>query len=667
MDERVVVVVHGVGDPQPGDALTGFVNAYCIVTDSTVDGPLVTERREDKTHKDAAGQGLIPLFPVSRLTATVASASGARRTRFFEVYWGDLSRVKGSLLGLVEGTVDLVFGLRHVVFAAQRELAAAAERTRQSNSPKLAIVASTAALWMARGPVLALNILGAIASLLYVATGLLPKKTLSRIDASLTAVSVGALLTVVLGAVTYFAAKKSKWSTTTAESITVVGAAALIATTVAPDRYREYLQFAQDLTAGLSLFAGLLALSVVTLLFASLVTAIAFDDRVRYDEALRRGGRRALVVIDTCTILSCALFVFLVMLAWAVVANQLEGAGTTDLRGRITEGLHLFGLVWLSFIGIGVVYGGLMLRSRWLKRKPRVAGTRFPRYIVHPCVVALLIGSGIAWSSLFLPLVFQLECKHFIHDSDPRCTLLAASCAYQSTVEAMEQLNPLGVVLSGALVSTLLAGRAHLGTALDIVLDVISHFKRMERSARQVLQRPPRRITTNTRIGELGWTELFEPEPSEWNSMVARFRDVVESAVRTTQCKDLTVIAHSQGTMIALEALGVITIDRTDRPSTARRVTLHQNAACKIRLVTMGCPLADLYMHYFPAKYAINPRDKSLVTSWRNIHRADDFVGTSVPNPFDASFPENVEVGPRGHIDYWLDREVLEALKPILA
>jgi hypothetical protein len=149
--------------------------------------------------------------------------------------------------------------------------------------------------------------------------------------------------------------------------------------------------------------------------------------------------------------------------------------------------------------------------------------------------------------------------------------------------------------------------------------------------------------------------------------MVARFRDVVESAVRTTQCKDLTVIAHSQGTMIALEALGVITIDRTDRPSTARRVTLHQNAACKIRLVTMGCPLADLYMHYFPAKYAINPRDKSLVTSWRNIHRADDFVGTSVPNPFDASFPENVEVGPRGHIDYWLDREVLEALKPILA
>lgn len=663
MDERVVVIVHGVGDPQPGDALAGFVDAFSVVTGAAVDGPIVTERREDQAHEGSGGRGLIPLFPVCKVTATLKGGDSSRSTPFFEVYWGDLSRVKGSLLGLLEGTIDLVFGLRHVVFAAQRELAGAAKSTKQSISPKMAIIASTAALWLARGPVLAINILAAIASLLFVALGLLPKDALSGIDLSLTAISAGSLLTLLLGTVFFFTAKKSNWSTTTAESMTVAGLVALLGEAAAPDRYRTYPTFAEDLTAGLSLFSGLLAVSVVLLLITSLATAIAFDDRVRHDDVLRRAGHRALIVINTCTILSCALFVFLVMLAWAIAAKQIGGENTVELQRRITSGLHLFGFVWLSFLSIGVAYGGLLLRSGWLKRRPRSPEVRFPRFIVHPIVVALLIGSGLAWSMLFLPLLVQLECKTFV----PGCVQFTKSIMYEHTVAAIEKLNPLGVVLSSAIVSLLVAGRAHLGMALDIVLDVISHFKRVERSAHQVLQGLPRKVNTRAARGMFEWTEFSDPEPSEWNSMVARFREVVEAAVRTTQCKELIVIAHSQGTMIALEALGVITIERTDRPSSARRVALREGTDCTVRLVTMGCPLADLYMHYFPAKYAINPRERGLVASWRNIHRADDFVGRSVPNPIDASYPENVEVGPRGHVDYWLDREVLEALRPLVS
>jgi hypothetical protein len=70
-------------------------------------------------------------------------------------------------------------------------------------------------------------------------------------------------------------------------------------------------------------------------------------------------------------------------------------------------------------------------------------------------------------------------------------------------------------------------------------------------------------------------------------------------------------------------------------------------------------------MHYFPAKYTISDRESSLVRSWLNIYRADDFVGKSIENIADVSFPTNIEVGPRGHTDYWLDREVLQKLKPL--
>jgi hypothetical protein len=307
---------------------------------------------------------------------------------------------------------------------------------------------------------------------------------------------------------------------------------------------------------------------------------------------------------------------------------------------------------------IAACYLGLAVRSYWLKQRPVAQDRRFPRYIVHPVVVATLVAAAIAWVSLFAPLLFKLECKHFMEDA--QCLQqVDAWPLYKKTVTVAESGNATGVVLSGLLVSLLVIGRAHLGTALDIVLDVVSHFKRAEPG-------PTRWRKTPKVIGNpqgFQFTELVHPEPSEWNAMVSRFRGVVEEALSKNACNALTVIAHSQGTMIALEALGVITIERSDRQSSARRVNLRASPECKIHLVTMGCPLADLYVHYFPGKYAINARADSLVASWRNIYRADDFVGTRIPNAVDPMFPENTQVGPRGHTDYWLDREVLEIVK----
>src|SRR5436190_7915084 len=165
MAKHTVVVVHGVGDPQPGNALRGFVNAYCALTNSRVRGPMLIEEREDED-RDETPSGLLPLFPVSQQVATLDVNGVPCRTRFVEVYWGDLARVKGTFLGLVEGTVDLIFGLRHVVYAAQRELSEAATNARLKLFSRGVESSSNASLDLARGPVLAINAFIAIVTLL---------------------------------------------------------------------------------------------------------------------------------------------------------------------------------------------------------------------------------------------------------------------------------------------------------------------------------------------------------------------------------------------------------------------------------------------------------------------------------------------------------------------
>jgi hypothetical protein len=695
MQEHAVVVVHGVGDPQPGNALQSFVNAYCALTKSRVVGPIVVEQREDEDH-DETSSGLVPLFPVSQMEATLEVNDVPHRTRFTEVYWGDLARVKGTFLGLVEGTVDLIFGLRHIVFAAQRELTEVAKNTRMWLLPRGVAGASTAALYLARGPILAINALIAIVTFLLLGLMSLPKSALSGANATVTAAMAGAFVTAAIGLLAYRAAVRSRWSRTTATWLVVTGAAAVALLAVEGRRVNDYLQLAEAATFGLSVASGLMAASVLFLLLFSLLTIVALDDKVHYPEPIRRSGRRALVVINACTILSAMLFVFVVMLGWAIVSKQVESAQLSEvtkavaegvIRGkpsseiageiepaiqrakavisvgnRIAEGLHLFGLVWTSLFLIAVCYLGLALRSYWLKKRPPVEGRQFPRYIVNSLVVTMLVASAIAWLSLFALLLFKLECKHFMVEAE--CLKqVNAWPPYKAAVAAAESGNATGVVLSGLLVSVLVIGRAHLGSALDIVLDVVSHFKRADPSP---IRSPIRWRSSPKVVGNPGgfqFTELVHPEPSEWNAMVSRFRKVVEETLSESQCNELTVLAHSQGTMIALEALGVITIERTDRNSSVRRVQLHGNTMRTIRLVTMGCPLDHLYVHYFPGKYMINARADSLVESWKNVYRSDDFVGTHITNENDQTFPENQEVGPRGHTDYWLDREVLELVK----
>jgi hypothetical protein len=664
--KRLVVVVHGVGDPQPGDALSGLVSGYCISTGAELAGAPWAESIEDDS---ASGAGeFIQTFPVHR--ADTLDGAKTSRTRFVEVYWGDLSRVKGTLEGLLFGLIDLVFGIRHIVFASQQELLGARCGRPARPFRWLARWAASGALWLARGPILSLNILAAVVVLLFMGSTLT-----ASADASveyhtrgLLGIAVGGLLVATLGALLYFQARKLAWSTTTAEGMLAAGALCCVGFVYVYARNQAlltYSNFVELLTAFLSLLAGLMALAILAMLGASALThLLGWLQSSRSDPHSRRAIGQSLIVINVSTILSSALFVLFVMMAWAFFADRL-GASVVALR--IKQGLHLFGLVWLSFLAVGMVYLILMARSWWSARALEgSAGAQpvFPRYIVNRWVVVALLISGLLWPTFFLPLAIKLECQ-----SASQWPYLGGLCALQDavwfqrlegTLEQVEGWNRYAILASVVIASSLVFVRAHLGSALDIVIDVIAHFRRPERAVLQALRQAASRLggKQDPPIGRVYWSN--RASEAAWNRMVGRFRRVVDEVLRADDFESMTVLAHSQGTMIALEALGVIDIKRKANETSPRRIT--RKPGLHINLVTMGCPLMHLYEHYLPGKYGINASADSYVAKWLNIYRADDFVGREINNTSDSTFPVNCRVGARGHINYWTDREVLTYL-----
>lgn len=114
----------------------------------------------------------------------------------------------------------------------------------------------------------------------------------------------------------------------------------------------------------------------------------------------------------------------------------------------------------------------------------------------------------------------------------------------------------------------------------------------------------------------------------------------------------LIVIAHSQGTMIA--ALSLENLTRKDIPT-------------ERHLVTMGSPLSHIYRQYFPKGFPIERLPLHL-TTWQNMYRCDDFVGTriTIDDPRDCIAAllvdiENLCLPAGGHVNYWTDEKAWDA------
>lgn len=128
----------------------------------------------------------------------------------------------------------------------------------------------------------------------------------------------------------------------------------------------------------------------------------------------------------------------------------------------------------------------------------------------------------------------------------------------------------------------------------------------------------------------------------------ARFERVFRFMVNALNPQRITVISHSQGTVVAARTLKRLLPDLLhSKPELARSV----------HLITMGSPISHIYEEYFPENYPIKRAGLSKDLTWHNLYRDRDYVGQTIQTT--GIPPENdLAVGPGGHSHYFTDKRV---------
>lgn len=642
------------GDPKDGDALAGLMAG---LSDHGFRSA-VAHRVEHRVQPDdrASGSALVNTFPVHRATMVstkppAGDASPRHVLHLHEVYWGDLSRVKGTAVGLLLGVFDLMFGMRHIASAASADALATGSQIGPwpARLTWLAGLSAQCAEHLARGPMLAMNILLAAVALLQGLLGQFGPSLPLHVEH---AASLLAPILVLLAAWSLRSAlRKRQWSLATLHWLMILSGAAFVLAAVLRhvDRPQAFVEVA---TTAMSLGALLMAVAAVAMMLISVLAVLAAG-RTK-DSSPMPAGRsemaRALVAMNFSTAFGVGLFVLTALVAWTAVGTQVG----PPLGNRITEGLHLFALVWLAFLGAA----GAFLVIAWLNERLKTQGSTAERhrYIVNTWVWVVFLGLSLLYAGLFIPLVIRIEVEaiclwsvrtpgaaidRFMDEFRP-CVQAwwgwdLVIWLYAKLIQPVESLRGVAVALTLALLAAGAAMRAHALQALDLLLDVVAHFQ----------------TGPAVRDAAGGSTSTYPA----WDGITRRFKDVLETVGRVDR---IVVVTHSQGTIVALHALGLLGIK--DRPAIANGPSV-----AEIDLVTMGSPADHLYRYYMPRTYGEH-RESTCVSQWLNVYRLDDFIGTKLG--FDAGpapHPFNQPVAPRGHADYWRDREVLQYLVPFLA
>lgn len=607
--ETSVIVVHGVGDPLPGNALEKLIQGL------TVAGWQVAEptRIEHQLEGEAA-----PAFPVAR--ASVRSADGQDILRIREVYWGDLSRPKASLFGLVSALFDLIFGLRYVVTATVSQLKGSAYAGAQL---------ARAALWWARGPMFALNIIAATVCLTYVVLLSVPWPfgDAPPVTAPVPAVLLGSMIVFGAGWLVRRRAKELHWSPATGDAMMALAPIAAWAGWAMRGSLEHdlvaFIGVAAGSTDGITDAMVIGALAMAFMALSSLLLCL-------FGVAASAQNRRPLIVVTFCTSLALGLFTFVVVTMWVLIGKAIredtadrvarclktprksleacldsksDVTPGTMLADRVVDGIHLlpwvvFGLVGMAACFLLVVFGNWLRAQRGVKRSYR--------YIVSPLVAFAGITVGALYAGVFVCLAFSF---------------LGGSAELPGWVQAAG-LKPFALTLTAAMAGAVVATRSHFLIALDLVLDVIMHFRT---EGEGLLGRQGRHVV--------------------WERVLARFQRVMHEELSRSS-RGVVVVSHSQGTTIAAHALGALTVEDLEVMPVA-------GAQQRVWLMTMGSPIEHLYQHYMPSRYRVVA---SAVARWRHLYRTDDFIGTTI-NGSGGDGGEEIGIG--GHSDYWSDTKVV--------
>ncbi|MCV3272129.1 hypothetical protein [Roseobacter sinensis] len=169
-----------------------------------------------------------------------------------------------------------------------------------------------------------------------------------------------------------------------------------------------------------------------------------------------------------------------------------------------------------------------------------------------------------------------------------------------------------------------------------------------------------RDIVTYAVVRNCKWLSSVEerrPNFHERNAIDARFRRVLYYGIEALTPDRITIIAHSQGTVIATQMLQNAWVKR--RIAELADV-LPSGRPPEVTLVTMGSPVTHIYRRYFKQFFQVPLENMPDGMVWHNIHRADDFVGTTIDGV--EGLAGNWAVPAGGHTGYFTDFHVWDRL-----
>jgi len=666
-----VVVVHGVGDTAPGATLGALIPTVVQMQEGSLEEVEAPQNRL-LVEPPATAPSKIPVASSDPATETLRSVSERfpmhlrqfrvacprpgqpNQAAFAEVFWADLTAASEARSErLVKRLFRLIFDLRHIP-----NVAAAYPHLRFAGLLRWMFYVAS---WLLIGPIAGMTLfmvylLGAyyVAVLLF---ALWPFATpTSASEIGLGCLGVGAVLASLLGTRYLNPEGDETWSLLSAwfgvagSVIVIVGIGRVLAMPPWPwntpigEQVAKRLLDRPDLgmtslaTHVAVLFAMIYAGFVLLAFVMTLAFCLWFLARNVASCRHEKSARPALDAALGTTLLQVELFVVTAAaLGWLVLSwvypdpNPSKHPLFTMMVTAFT--LKCIFAMIIALCGAAVWWWRKLTITKSLHTTTAAAvqAPELPRLLVHPYIMYPLISL-----TLFALVSFAY-----------------AVCTGDSRFHRMVLYDYSRFVLPITVPVIILVGlffRKGLGSWLHIMADITNHFYR----PRLPSPWPWKRI------------EHTNPEVyARQQRTAARFRRVLEEVLRLGNVTHVTIVAHSQGTMTAIDAL------RLEWAATLL-------AGKELYLITMGSPFTNLYQYYFPHRYpplftigsqcteAWGPSLRQTIRVWTNIYRIDDFIGNRIDGDSSSQFPSNHCLAAGGHTGYWQQRDSTQFMLPYL-
>ena len=647
------------GDPEPGHSINLFARSLAKEHSPLEERQTVTwlvEKSNDAGH--------VKTFPTHQRQLKFDGQS----VEMCEAFWGDLSCVHRGWVGVVQGIFQIIFGLRNVAYVAADQPGVAAFWLK-----RLGLISSR----MLHGPVLGVTFYLVILMMAICGTQMLwPDSYKSQLWPQ--CVLIGCSIVALAIAGTGYRLTRSRviarfWSWVKTTTLFVTGLM-LLKIFWLDGIYPELTHVCPD-HPGLLFYCHVLLVLLGLLWFTEIQILIAMAGcwfvALLHPRAHRPGLHAALLI----PALAVGIWGQVIPLMWVTAK---EGLGVlTDLKvfaDVFDDALPFLGVQLMMMVVIMLATSVLMIRYFLWRRNASVQkfnqGSRAPRLIVNNSLQVVLAGC----TAVGCILVSSL------------CVLQMLDISYQEYAlgRLMVEANKYAVsvlVPMGGLVILMIP---KLRPVFDMLLDAVNHFYFRPTKMDDALDDDDEFNIAETTFenGKL----FFSRRDSlhlRLKRILTHYRD------QYTHNPELVIVAHSQGTMIAIEALN------------DEELAWLNNSFRSVSLITMGSPFSHIYQHYFGHFYPSldQPFWTSLrrrIDNWTNICRIDDFVGTEIRFP-NSSFSDDMRaefrqqatqssglptslersrrlqsrpieysnhaVGRRGHTSYWSDHEVLAILR----